>query len=511
MKQSLTQALSKDNKEKPENKGFSDTLSLSKETTIEYKPDVLNIIWLSADGIGFCIAEQLIREGNNVIVGVVQEAEGEDGEAKRRRLSLFDGIIEKQPIDSLMKQMAKIENKDEWIVFCDFNSLAPYAEKALKLGFTKGFFPTEEDLLLEKDRDAAKEIVKEYYTDLTVAEVQEFKSVKDGVKFLEETEQIWVLKGNGDSAKTIVPWNDDPELAKVILIDALKDHTKDYEDGGFILEEKIIGALEITPQCVWLDGEVIFTDIDIENKPIGSGNRSVQTGAMQSLVFKSKKSDKINKLAFPQWIHDQAKKHKGLFVSDAGLLVKDDKYYFTEFCFQRFGYDSFLAELDMAGTATDFFTKLFNGKNPLKHDFGIATRGLNIHKDDKERRVLEGITMIIEAPNPTWLFEGKKEDEKIVCTGGAWDLVVFTGSGGSINEASHKAHEASEAFVFEDLYLRPEFDLLSFDYPTSIPNRYTGLNGKLFDAKHMEDMQEYETKSLLKEMRAKIDSYEEEK
>lgn len=474
-----------------ENKDISSTLAASEDASLKYKENSLNIIWLSDCGIGFPIAQKLLQEGANLTIGYVQELQTpEDPEVKRRRLSLYDGILIKHDIEKLLTQMEKIKNKDQWIVFCDFNSLAPYAERALAMGFTKGFFPLESDLELEKDRDAAKDIVKKYYKELSVAEVHDFKSADDGIAFLEETDAIWVLKGNSDAAKTLVPWNDDPELTKTILIDALEAHKKDYESEGFILEEKIVNGWEITPQMVWLDGKPVFSDIDFENKTIGSANISVQTGAMQTLVVKTRLRDKINKIAFPEWIHEQAKKHKGLFVADAGIIVKDDKYYFTEFCFQRFGFDSIFAELDMAGSATDFFLDLFDGQNPLRQNFGVSIRGMNMHKDDTERRVLEGITMTTEDPKHTWIFECKEEEEKYICTGCGWDLVVFSGSGGSVEEASAAAYKAVSKFAFEDLFFRPEFDFLSMDYPTSIPNRFTALNDILFDAEPIMNTEE---------------------
>lgn len=471
----------------------------------QYMEGVLNIIWLTDIGIGLSIAAKLIDEGNNVIIGHAHEMEGEDPETKRRRISLYDGIVYKQDIEKVLKKMEKIEDKDKWIVFCDFNSLAPYGERALAMGFTKGFFPTEADLELERNRDKAKQIVKENYKDLSVAEVHEFQSAQDGIDFLNETEGIWVLKGNLDAAKTLVPRQDDPEIAKLDLIDALESHGKDYEAEGYILEEKIIGGLELTPQMVWLDGNVVFTDVDIENKNIAAGNMSIQTGAMQTLVVKSKVKDKINRIAFPEWIHEKAREHTGLFVADAGIICKDGKYYFTEFCFQRFGFDSIFAECDMAGSATDYITKIFNGEDPLKVNFGIATRGMNFHKDGKERRVLEGVSMTPDDPEHTWIYECKKEEDKLVSTGVGWDLVVFTGSSNSINDAVKKAHDVANLFAFEDLYLRPDFDLMSYDYDTSIPNRFSGLNHDLFEASDMEDHEKYTAKMKMDSISKRLD------
>lgn len=475
------------------------------------KPGVLNILWFTFDCIALSVVEKLIKEGNNVIVAQVQdyrdleEDTKEDPESKRRRLSLYDGIVHKEDAKAVLRRIKGIKDKDEWIVWFDFNNMGVLAEEALALGFTKGLFPTVDDTSLERDRDAAKEIVKEHYPMLSVAEKHDFKSVDDAKKFLEETEGLWVLKGNADSAKTVVPANDDAELAKRVLFDALDAQKKDYEKEGFILEEKIIGGLELTPQIVFLDGKVVFTDIDLENKNIGAGNVGIQTGAMQTLVAKTRLTERINKIAFPPWVYEQAKKHTGLFITDAGIIAKGTDYYFTEFCFQRFGYDSFFAEMEMAGSCTDFFERLFAGENPLERDFGVAVRGLNLHKDDKERRVLEGVSMSMKDPDRVYLFECKEEDGRRVSTGCGWDMVVFVGAGETPNEAIRAAYEEADNFAFEDLHIRPEFDMSSYDYPTSIPNRYSGLNHRLFEGEEMANHQTYLEREAMRGLKERVD------
>lgn len=487
MAQNLAEAMAKkeDKKTLPEPK---------KDSSIKYDPRArLNMLWFCADGIGLPICKKLVDEGNNIIIGQVQDLKDIDGdskedpEVKRRRLSLYDGILKKRDAFDVLKDMESLNPKD-WIVFFDFNNMGPLAERALEMGFTRGLFPTTEDTALEKDRNSAKSIVEKHYPDMTIAEVHEFSTADEGIQFLEDTDKMYVLKGNGDGdgAKTIVPQGEDSQKAKQIIIDALQAHSADYEDGGFILEEKIIEGWELTPQAVFLDGELIFTDIDIENKCIGSGNNSVQTGAMQTLVVKTKNDEKINKIAFPKWVHDQAKKHVGLFIVDAGIIVKDGKNYFTEFCFQRFGWDSIFAEIAMAGSATNMFEAIFNGNNPLKKEFGVAIRALNMHKDGKERRVLEGVSMNIGDESNTWPYECKYEEDKYVCTGISWDMVVFSGAWNSVKEAADEAYQALEEFAFEDLYYRPKFDFLSFEYQSSIPSRFTELNHKMFEARDME-------------------------
>src|SRR5579872_5551949 len=62
----------------------------------------LNMIVFSFDGISFGVFHKLIDEGNNIIIAQVQDNkdigndDAENPESKRRRLSLYDGILEKR-------------------------------------------------------------------------------------------------------------------------------------------------------------------------------------------------------------------------------------------------------------------------------------------------------------------------------------------------------------------------------------------------------------------------------
>ena len=151
-------------------------------------------IWFTYDGCGLSIAKKLQEEGNEVLVAQIQDAselgvdKTEKDEDKKLRLSLFDGLLEKVDAKEMIKKMSKMENKEEYFVVFDFNNLWKYSEMALKLGFTNGFFPTKADWEFEEDRDGGKDFVKKHYKDLSVAEVHEFKTIEEGIDFLEGTD-----------------------------------------------------------------------------------------------------------------------------------------------------------------------------------------------------------------------------------------------------------------------------------------------------------------------------------
>lgn len=80
------------------------------------------------------IVRKLQQEGCEVVVGMVDDKteihsakEGdlrpENADAKRRRLALFDGLVEKRPADLLIREMQGYERLEEYFVFFDRNHL----------------------------------------------------------------------------------------------------------------------------------------------------------------------------------------------------------------------------------------------------------------------------------------------------------------------------------------------------------------------------------------------------
>jgi hypothetical protein len=108
-------------------------------------------------GEGLAVAYKLLKEGNEVVVGMLNEhpkIPDITPEAKKRRLKLFDGLLEKHDAQELVNKLKK-ENPKDWFIFCDFNYLYPIAEQLKNKGF-KGLLPSEEDFDLENDREAVK-------------------------------------------------------------------------------------------------------------------------------------------------------------------------------------------------------------------------------------------------------------------------------------------------------------------------------------------------------------------
>lgn len=456
----------------------------------------MKYIIFTFDGSGTPIAQHLQLEGQDVVLAQITRmrslSSAEETEYsiearsdKSQRLELFEGVVKKRPAEELIEEMKTYKNPEDYFVFFDTNGLYALAEQIKDLGF-HGNFPTREDYLYETDRDKAKEFVKKYYTKLNIARKKEFTSIADAKKFLESTDEVWVLKGNSDSANAFVPDVDDPMLAARQVTEVLDKDAGLYESEGFILELLIPSVMELTPERIYYDGVPLGSSVMIENKPLGSGNISIQTGCAADLVFPIADSDRINQIAFPPIVDEIAKKHKGLFYWDASILInkRDGKMYFGEFCPNRPGYNSSLTEFAQCGSVHEFFEKVSQQKNPFTLGTVAASiKIFNLHRDNETQQTLSGLTVDFtpEVEKDIWLWDVKKKGKKLVNVGYGDAIAAITGSGKSVEEAVNRLYRNLDKFSFVEAYYRPKADYLSLGYSTSILNRLNyGLERGLY-------------------------------
>lgn len=457
----------------------------------------MKYIFITYSGLGYPIAQKLQQEGNEVVVGLIEDVKEyvteeevprahESDFNKKRRLELFSGMLDIRPADKVVEWMRTMSNPHDYFVFFEENNLYRWADKVRDLGF-EGNFPTRDDYFFEIDRDRAKKFVKEHYPKLYTPEVKEFETTASAIKFLKETNDIWVLKGKDDSAKTFVPDIDDPHLASIQIIEMLENFPEKYEKLGFILELYIPSIIELTPEKLYYDGVPLVTTLDIENKSFGSGNLSIQTGCAEDLVFPTNMEDRINKISFPPIVDEMARNHKGLFIWDASILInkKDGKMYFGEYCSNRPGYNSFFTELAQLPSVTHFFESIVHKQNPFTlGTIATSVRIFNLNRDEETEQVSAELSINYRESieKDLWLWDVKRNNKgKLVTVGSDWNLAVITGSGKSIDEAVSKMYNSVEDFAFVGSYYRSKDDYLSLDYPTSILSRLNyGLDRKLY-------------------------------
>lgn len=457
----------------------------------------MKYVFITFTGLSLPIAYKLQQEGNEVIVGQIENikdyvmeeeiARASESDINReRRLHLFHHILKMQPAQQVVELLRAAENPQEYFVFFEENNLYRWADKVRDLP-VHGNFPTKEDYMFEVDREFAKEFVQKHYPRLHATEVKEFSKAAEGINFLKETDDIWVLKGKHDHAKTYVPTINDVELAKGQIIEILNNFPTEYERLGYILEIFIPSIIEMTPEKIYYDGVPIATTLNFENKSFGSGNISIQTGCAEDLIFPTEMEDKINKICFPAIIDEMAKQHKGLFIWDASILInkRDGKLYFGEFCANRPGYNSLFTELALVGNVTSFFEKIVKKQSPFTiGTVATSVRLFNLNRDEETEQVAANISIDYrpEIEKDLWLWDVQKNKRgKLMTVGSDWNLAIITGAGKSIDEAIRKMYRNVDGFAFVGVYYRSKDDFLSHDYSTSIINRLNyGLEHGLY-------------------------------
>lgn len=457
----------------------------------------MKYIFITYSGLSLPVAYKLQQEGNEVIVGqiadikeYVMESEikkSTESEFNReRRLKLFKNMLKIQPAEQVIANLRQSRNPQNTFVFFEENNLYRWADKVRDLE-VEGNFPTKDDYMFEVDRELSKQFVREQYHRLHIPEVREFSKAADGVSFLKESNDVWVLKGKHDHAKTYVPTMNDPHLARAQIIEVLNNFPYEYERLGYVLELFIPSIIEMTPEKIYYDGVPLATTLNFENKSFGSGNISIQTGCSEDLVFPTEMEDKINRICFPPVIDEMAKQHKGLFIWDASILInkRDGKLYFGEFCSNRPGYNSLFTELALVGSVTKFFEKIVRKESPFTMGtVGTSVRLFNLSRDQETEQVSANMSIDYrpEIEKDLWLWDVRKNQRgKYVTVGSDWNLAIITGAGKSIDEAVAKMYRNVDGFAFIGVYYRSKDDYLSLDYSSSIINRLNyGLEHGLY-------------------------------
>jgi len=457
----------------------------------------MKYIFITYSGLSLPVAYKLQQEGNEVIVGQIEDIKeyvmeteikkAHESEFNRtRRLKLFKNMLKMQPAEQVITNLRQAKNPKEYFIFFEENNLYRWADKVRDLD-VEGNFPTKEDYMFEVDRELSKNFVREHYQRLHSPEVREFAKAIDGINFLKESNDIWVLKGKHDHAKTYVPTMNDATLAKGQIIEVLNNFPSEYERMGYILELFIPSIIEMTPEKIYYNGVPVATTLNFENKSFGSGNISIQTGCAEDLIFPTEMEEKINKICFPPKIDDMAKQHKGLFIWDASILInkRDGKMYFGEFCSNRPGYNSLFTELALVGNVTKFFEKIVRKESPFTiGTVGTSVRLFNLSRDEDTEQVADNMSIDYrpEIEKDLWLWDVRKNQRgKFVTVGSDWNLAIITGAGKSIDEAVGKMYRNLEGFAFIGVYYRSKDDYLSLNYSTSIINRLNyGLDHGLY-------------------------------
>jgi len=297
----------------------------------------------------------------------------------------YNGIIPKISFGNLKKEIRKAD-----IVIFDITHPNEKTSKdvallrtfGLKVGSPSVFGPVADKLKKDHKVIGASTITEELELDrrkgielaakmgFAIPEMQEFKYLKDGAKFLEGKKDLWVFKpeNNQDLDLTYVE-----KFPGELLTKILEEYSTRIGDKcDFILQKKIDGA-EVSSE-VWIAGGPVHFNQTIEHKRLMDGDLGPAIGSQSNTVWvKNNKDDIITgpltKMA------NYLKSNGYMGPCDANCIIKGGVPYFLEWS-PRFGWDALYCLLTLVkGKLTDFFTKDF--KTDF-HDGFVASQRLSI-------------------------------------------------------------------------------------------------------------------------------------
>lgn len=189
---------------------------------------------------------------------------------------------------------------------------------------------------LEWDRERGIELARKIGLDIPRYEV--FKSITDGVKFLQSAEgrkNLWVLK----------PWDDAEsewtycETFPGELVDILKNNIAGRfgESFAFMVQEYIDGVEYATEQWQDLGNQPVFYTRTLECKKLADGNMAKATGSQLNTYWITNNLDDKIAAAFKKANRILDDDYVGMW--DLNCIYKEDKRYFLEHT-RRFGWSS---------------------------------------------------------------------------------------------------------------------------------------------------------------------------
>ncbi len=456
----------------------------------------MKYIVFTYQGEGLPVALHLQQEGCEVTVAMVDNhhvsMEDTDESApddekpawKAQRLRLFENMLPKVPAHEMLEKMKAIPDKENYFVYIEMNHLFWYAEQAKKMGFT-GNFPTREEYSLEIDRQKAKDFVAKHYPDLELLPVKKFTSVDEAKAFLSTSNELWVVKGFDPETSVVIPEANDPEIAKKQLYTGMDRQKVLFEKQGFILERFIRNMVEFLPQRIYFNGKLLSVTVNIENKTIGSGGVSYQTGCSGDLVFPIAQGCRMDRIAFPPIVDEMARQHPGLFYWDASLLVDadTDKIYFGEYCADRPHYNAFYTQLAQLPSVHHFFDSAVKGEHPFTPGtVATSIRIFNLNRNADDTDILSEVPVeYFGNPKDYWPMDVYEQDHVQYICGYDPNIAVITGTGPTIRDAVQAMDNNISMLSYPGKYYRPASDFISRGYTSAILNRLDyGLKHQLF-------------------------------
>jgi len=353
---------------------------------------------------------------------------------------------ERVVIDIILKNEKKdhdLELLDEFGISHDVPGLFGTLGDTIRTKYKKdvtggGVIPEKYELDREEGIKLARKI------GLSIPQYFEFKSLKDGAKFLYSGAgkgKEWVFKPNGNMDLDLTHVDGFPgDLLDLLTYTYPKRLGNDVE---FILQEKITGE-ELSNE-LWHDGaQFLHPNRTLENKKLHCGDTGRAVGSQSNTVWPCKSMDGIvfrNMMKLLPLI-------KGLKLPvDANTIItRDGRAWFLEWTF-RFGYSALFLFLELiSGRLDKFFLKNFEAS--LKDGF-IASQVLTLDPFPLVRDKVEYTAMVrdnlinnpINSDGMYWVDVYQDSRGKLRCAGTDGYLGVVTGHGPTAEKAIGACHD----------------------------------------------------------------------
>lgn len=454
----LGSLISKKKEEKPiENEDSSPT----EQKTVTRETRGFIVVTEDLTGLGW--AKKLKDEGNDVILAVKLK----DTEEKKKEAEMVGkGIVDVQDLDQVFDDRKDFK---DWYWIFDMNIHTEIAKTLNEEGF-KILGGQEISEKLEHDRDFASDFMEHY--GIKSPPTYEFKSIEDGIKFLEENpEKAFVFKPDEPNGLccTYVPDSEKNEKAN----NELSVYLSSLSDAGtYILQERIKGV-EANFEVWFYKGKPFFAMCDLECKKKLNHDFGRMVGCAQDVNFSIPLECKAIKTTIAK-LYDYYKEIKYTGFVDVNVIVFDNENYYLESC-NRFGYNSHpnilmaVAKLPVGEILASFLDgDIHDFYDKMRYGFGAS---ITLYLDDTKT----GLPLFIDEDvvNDFFLFDGYKERNQYFVSGYCNEIGVITAHAYTIREAGEEVLEKAKMVNFPTRAFRSDID--KNDYKSSIEDRYAAL------------------------------------
>ena len=449
------------------------------------KPEITKFIIVTQDYSGLGWADMLLDENDALggprkavdiecIMAVMPKEEEDDFDSFDK---VGEGMVEKIPLEDLFKQRKKYR---DWAWIWDGNHHAEFADKLR----SEGFYVLGGHVLadrMEHDRDFGLSLIKK--AGLTTPEYEEFQSIEDGIRFLEENEdRAFVFKPDEPDNKawvTTCPDSDNDEQANNEMLKFLASQNDGL--GSYVLQERKKGV-EINVEMWLYEGKPFFAHANFECKRKYNGDWGKMIGCAQDIEFLIPLHCKVlDETLWKLAALSEFKDYTGFL--DMNLIVADNKYYFLEFC-ARFGYNSHpnlfltLGISPISAILSDMLTG--NVENFYEHFRAGFGASITMWIDDP----VTGLPIIFDNEQETesrfFHFDTYKDGDDYYLAGYANEVGIICAHDYDLKSAAEEALRKFNRIHYSGHAGRT--DLARTDYQTNPSERYlAAVSMKLFD------------------------------